>query len=138
MPRRPFYVTLVGIYLIFFGLEAVWFVYAMCKKAGSEGVVLEVFATAPVTSLLVLAYAVAELASGIGVFRGANWARWLWSIWWVLMLIYNMAVGNTKDVTVPSVLLEAVTTVLLFLPGANAFFDPESRRSQQPGASGGR
>jgi hypothetical protein len=130
MPRRrPFYVTLVGIYLVFFGLHEIWFIYSLWRKTSDEGMVLQSFLTAPTVFVLVVGWAVAEFASGIGVFRGANWARWLWSGWWIFMLVFDMATGRTKDLTIPAVLLEAATTALLFLPGANAYFDPEGPRS---------
>jgi hypothetical protein len=42
----------------------------------------------------------------------------------MVMLIIHLASGLATKTPTAAVLLEAVTTILLFLPGSNAYFDP--------------
>lgn len=124
MPRRPFYVTWVGVLLLFWGIREVVFLCQVLNIAITHGVVLEFLSKAPVAMAIASAGAAIELACGIGVLCRANWARWLWSVWWTVSLIFNMASGRTGEESTAAVMLEVVTTIVIFLPGANAYFSP--------------
>lgn len=62
------------------------------------------------------------ISSGLGIFRGSNWSRWLFTLWGAGTLIVNLYMGNITLSTLPGVAIFAFVVYLLFRPGVRAFF----------------
>lgn len=65
--------------------------------------------------------ALIQLVCGIFILKGANWARILWSVWFVAKLILD-EILHQNVLNWVWIAIFAVMIVLLFLPRANAYF----------------
>ncbi len=66
-----------------------------------------------------------KLVAGINILRGANWARLLWAIWYVLDLLVSTSLSLDKNFSLTSFIIQFLVILFLFLPGANEYFTQE-------------
>src|SRR5262245_57386099 len=69
---------------------------------------------------LVEVTSLAALLSGLFMWRGANWARWLCIAWMAFHVVISM--GHERLQLIVHAFWLVVLTVVLFWPSANAFF----------------
>ena len=65
---------------------------------------------------------VVTLASGIGILKGQDWARWLYVIWSAIGSIIGLATSPMKLMMLPGILFFLVVVLFLFRPIANRYF----------------
>jgi hypothetical protein len=134
--RRPFYVTITGLLLLFWGVREVIFLLTLLATAVSSGVRPELLGKIPQPLLITASFllveaalhAFIELGCGIGVMRRSNWARLVWAFWCVFTNAIEFATASGRPERTDSFLvifLELLTVLFLFLPGANRYFVPE-------------
>lgn len=62
------------------------------------------------------------ISSGLGIHRGSNWSRWLFTLWGSGTLLVNLYVGNITTASLPGVAIFGFVVFLLFRPGVRDFF----------------
>jgi hypothetical protein len=63
-----------------------------------------------------------SILSGLGMFAGQNWARFLYVIWNVFAILVGL-VGSPIKLLIPSVIFFLMITVFLFRSNASAYFE---------------
>ena len=116
MKKRPIAVTIVSVLLVIVGLggmiRGVWTLPAG-HSGGITGHALIDVSLVEVTSL-------AALVSGLFMWRGTNWARWLCLAWMAFHVVISL--GHDQMRLIMHVVWLVVLTVVLFWPSANAYF----------------
>ena len=74
------------------------------------------------------------IVSGIAMFKGQNWARWLYVIWSVLGLVIGFATSPMKAAMIPGLILFLIIVFFLFRPMANAYFSAAESSDNAPSA----
>src|SRR5689334_19495035 len=114
--KRPIAVTIVSVLFVVVGLggmiRGVWTLLAG-RVGGITGHALIDVSLVEVTSL-------AALLSGLFMWRGANWARWLCLAWMAFHVVISL--GHDRMRLIMHVVWLVVLTVVLFWPSANAYF----------------
>jgi hypothetical protein len=123
MHERPFYVSIVGVLAILGGFMGL-------LVSGHGLITLLESDAASGSSILIGTLIIAACAlycmTGIFIMRGANWARWAFTVVAILILC-GVVIAFADDLTkvIRNCLEPAVSIVFLFLPGANRYFsDP--------------
>jgi hypothetical protein len=62
------------------------------------------------------------IASGIGMLKGQNWARFLYVIWWVIASLVAIATSTMTLRAIPGVVVFLCFVFFLFRPNASQFF----------------
>lgn len=65
---------------------------------------------------------VVSLASGIGMLKKQNWARFLYVIWGAIGLLIGLFTSPIKTALIPGVLFFAIIVFFLFRPVAKQYF----------------
>jgi hypothetical protein len=114
--KRPIAVTIVSLLFIVFGLagmiRGVWSPLTG-HGGGITGHELMDASLVEVTSL-------AALLSGVFMWRGANWARWLCIAWMAFHVVISL--GHERLKLIVHLLWLVVLTTVLFWPSASAYF----------------
>src|ERR1043166_8522117 len=114
--KRPIAVTIVSVLFIIVGvggmIRGVWSVLAG-RGGGITGHELMDVSLVEVSSL-------AALVSGLFIWRGANWARWLCLAWMAFHVVVSM--GHESMQLIVHIVWLVVLTVVLFWPSASAYF----------------
>ena len=72
---------------------------------------------------IALAFAVLSFICTVNMLEGANWARWLYTISFLLILIVDILDFSDHIFPyLPSLIIRGIVVPFLFLPGANEFF----------------
>ena len=125
MKKRPIGVTLVSVLFILIGVggmvRGVWSLLAG-RGGGITGHALMDASLVEVTSL-------AALVSGLFMWRGANWARWLCLAWMAFHVVISL--GHDRMRLIVHLVWLAVLTIVLFWPSASAYFR-DGRNSPLP------
>lgn len=118
--KRPIAVTIVSVLFIIVGvggmIRGVWSLLAG-RAGGITGHALMDASLVEVTSL-------AALVSGLFMWRGANWARWLCLAWMAFHVVISM--GHERLQLIVHTVWLVVLTVVLFWPSASAYFRDRS------------
>ena len=116
MKKRPIAVTIVSVLFVIVGaggmIKGVWSLLAG-RAGGITGHELLDASLVEVSSL-------AALLSGLFMWRGANWARWLCIAWMAFHVVISLGHDSVKLI-VHCVWL-VLLTVVLFWPSVNAYF----------------
>ena len=116
MKKRPIAVMIVSVLFIVIGLgcmfRGVWSLFAG-RGGGITGHALMDASLVEVSSL-------DALASGLFMWRGANWARWLCLAWMAFHVVISL--GHDRVRLIVHLVWFVVLTVVLFWPSANAYF----------------
>jgi len=62
------------------------------------------------------------IVSAIGMLKGLNWARMLYSIWGIILMIIYLVTSPSILVLIPGVILYITMVFFLFRPAANKYF----------------
>ena len=62
------------------------------------------------------------IASGIGILKGYNWARWLYVIWNTFEFFVGFTTFPVKRMMLPGLVVFLIIVFFLFSPPVNAFF----------------
>jgi len=62
------------------------------------------------------------IASGAGILRGKNWARWLYGLWGTLSFSFNICVSPMKITLIPGIAIFAVFLFFLFRRSSGKYF----------------
>lgn len=71
------------------------------------------------------------ISSGLGIHRGSNWARWLFTLWGSGTLAVNLYFGSITTAALPGVAIFGFVSFLLFRPGVRDFFRKTGRAAPQ-------
>jgi len=116
MNKRPLIVTIISLLFLIVGLgsigKSVWFVIGANHGVSRQKELLD--------GAIVCVSGLIALVSGIFMWRGANWARWLCIVWLALHVIIG-ALHSTSELIAHTVLLLVIGTLLL-LPGVSRYF----------------
>lgn len=86
----------------------------------------ELMAKSPLPIPVQLGMAVLGLAviiiSGIGMLKAKNWARWLYIGWTLFGTTVTLLTSPMRMMVIPSLVIFAIFTFLLFRPNNNAYF----------------
>lgn len=125
MSPRPTSVTVVSVILIILGALGLLSPLALIAQRDNpqvqEAMALNPLPPAAQLTISVVG-ALVTLVSGIAVLRGQNWARWLFTGWFVLGFAVGLVVSPMKLMLIPGVIINLVLIFLLFRPAANAYF----------------
>lgn len=78
-----------------------------------------------VPPFVMLAYAILTFVCTVNMLDGANWARWLYTVAWVLLLIFNFSIYDWPHFlhrALAFAIIYGFVIPFLFLPAANDFF----------------
>ncbi len=67
------------------------------------------------------------LASGVGMLKRQNWARYLYVIWCGIDLLIGFLTAPVKVALIPGLVVYSAITLLLFRPNANDYFTTRER-----------
>ena len=116
MKKRPIAVTIVSLLFVIVGvggmIRGVWSLIAG-RAGGITGHELVDISLVEITSL-------AALLSGLFMWRGANWARWLCLAWMAFHVVISM--GHERSKLIVHCVWLVLLTVVLFWPSVNAYF----------------
>jgi hypothetical protein len=124
--RRPLSVTIIGWLLLIFGvmrsLRTLSALLVLSNDSSNE----ELFSVRPLpipTQLVIYALGTGiSLLAGAYILRGANWARMLWTIWCIFLVILSLFISPDKNLFLPGLIFQFLIIFFLFLPGANDYF----------------
>ena len=128
MHRRPLYVTAAGCLLIFWGVVSAWKIFSIVYLASlviAHGWWSETRSSDGLPFIMLVISGGIKLVAGINILRGANWARLLWAIWYVLDLLVSTSLSLDKNFSLTSFIIQFLVILFLFLPGANEYFTQE-------------
>jgi hypothetical protein len=114
--QRPIAVTIISLLFIVIGAGGMIrgvLSLVVGRGAGITGHEL-------VDASLVEVSSFAALLSGMFMWRGANWARWLCIAWMAFHVVISL--GHDKVKLIVHCVWLVLLTVVLFWPGANAYF----------------
>lgn len=116
MNKRPLAVTIISLLFVIVGLgslvKSVWLLIS-----GNHGVSRE---KELIDAVVVFLSGIMALASGLFMWRGANWARWLCIIWLALHVVISL-MHSTSQLIAHTVFL-IVIGFFLFRPGVSEYF----------------
>ena len=98
---------------------------AVPKDATAEAKPPEAPKPIPTTAMpfIALAYAVLSFVCTVNMLEGANWARWLYTVSFLLILICDILDFSDHFLPLlPALVVRGIVIPFLFLPGANEFF----------------
>lgn len=64
------------------------------------------------------------IVSGVAMLKGANWARYLFAIWTLVVSVPGIVTSGMKAISIPGFVVFLVIAFFLFRPKATAFFVP--------------
>jgi len=73
------------------------------------------------------------IASGIGMLRGHNWARFLYVIWWVISFLVAITTSMMTLRMIPGAVVFLCFVFFLFRASANQFFLATGPLDRSPG-----
>jgi hypothetical protein len=122
MNERPLSVTIIGWLLIVLALLGAAGTILMLGNPASMRVMAA--SGLPVDIQIALSFAglAVSLASGIGLLKRQNWARWLYVLWNVAAIVVALLTSPAKLLVLISVALLAIIAFFLFRAPANAWF----------------
>lgn len=122
MKSRPLSVAIIGWVLLVFGLYLL--IVNLLTFNNSE--IKDMMANSPMP--MALQYALMYcgtlilIISGIGILKGKNWARWLYTIWGIIGIIISVVTTPINMMMIPGVLFFLIIVFFLFRRKANEFF----------------
>jgi hypothetical protein len=133
MKQRPTSITVIAWILIV--VTAINLVSSTVTVSLNNPMIKELMAKSPLPvpvqyAMLYLGLAV-MLASGVGMLKGGNWARWLYVIWTVIGTVVGLATSPMKAMMIPGILVFFVVVFFLFRPVANRYFSAETTADAQ-------
>jgi len=127
MAKRPLYVTLIcWLLILVVGLNLVTTLYTLSRPELLEPVMnLRKLSPIPIVVQFVILTIdlCVMLASGIVMLRRRNWARWLFVLWIGFSSLLGLLTVPYKMTVIPGLVCYLVAVLLLFLPGANRYFN---------------
>ena len=124
MYRRPGSITIIGGLLTVFGFLAA--LSALFHFSPNEAPPGESPQFANVAGVATIIDAIVTFVCGIGILKGANWARWVYAVRYALFLPVDFLLLSATTVRVmPALIFETACIVFLFLPETNRFFSRE-------------
>ncbi len=120
MIHRPPPITVVGAILISLGILSGWGIFSTARiVTATDGLFSR---NGELFIVLVLASAI-ELISGVNILRGKNWARVLWTGWYILDIGLKFFLSIQTPLSFQVVQLAFI--FFLFRPEADAFFETD-------------
>ena len=116
MSKRPLTVTLISLLFVIVGLgslvKSVWLLIAANHGVSAQKELID--------AVIVFLSGLMALSSGLFMWRGANWTRWLCIVW----LAAHVGIGalHSTSQAIMHFLFLIVIGLLLFLPGVSAYF----------------
>ncbi|HEX5966202.1 MAG TPA: hypothetical protein VFY51_09720 [Pyrinomonadaceae bacterium] len=115
MKSRPLSITIIGWFFMIFGCVALLSGLLPLSGANRAQLVAEFK-----THWMVHLSRLAQIASGLFILRGHNWARWLLVAWIVFHIVVGALHGWVQFLT--HVVLFSVILFFMFRPRANEYF----------------
>lgn len=123
MLHRPPSITFIGAILISLGILNGWGIASTVRITTEMSAWSQMFSRdGELFALLTVATAI-ELIAGINILRGKNWARVLWTSWYVIDLGLKFFLSIQTPIPFQIVLLAFI--YFLFRPDADAFFETD-------------
>ena len=101
------------------------------EKAAADAAAAAEEAAKPIPTkampFIVLVYSIIAFVCMVNMLDGANWARWLYTVAFLVMLICDILDYSSHFLPVlANLVVRGIVIPFLFLPGANDFFRSES------------
>jgi hypothetical protein len=122
MLSRPWYVTAAGILLIWWSVLTGWKLLAIITLTAENNLWLTLITQTALNVVILVVSGAIELAGGICMLRGVNWARLLWSFWSVFHIFLSLLLSMDANLNFPILILQFLIILGLFLPRANSYF----------------
>ena len=123
MIHRPLSITVIGALLIGWGLLNAWGAYRTVRIVDEVSGWSNMFSRDGVLFALVVVNGIVEIVAGFGILLGKNWARALWTSWYILDLALKFSLGIGTPMIVQ--VIQLVFIYFLFRPDADAFFETD-------------
>jgi hypothetical protein len=124
MKKRPLALTIIGWLLVMMGIVSMFATSANLKNPK----VIEYMSRSPLP--LSIQYAILALGvmvmtiSGLGILKGKNWARFLYTGWGLGSFLMSLAIGTMQTSMIPGLIIFLIIAYFLFRHDANAYFSP--------------
>ncbi len=120
MIHRPLTVTVVGAILISLGILSAWGITSTARVVlNTDGF----FSRGGALFILLAVTSAIEMIAGVKILRGKNWARVLWTCWYILDL--GLKFYLSIQTPIPFQLIQLAFIFFLFRPEADAFFETD-------------
>ena len=116
MVKRPISITVIAWFLIAGGILLIYSATRLNTPTAKSPILVSVSYAMIYLSILV------SVASGIGMLKKQNWARFLYVIWGAIGLLVPLFTTPMKMELIPSLLFYAIIVFFLFRPVANRYF----------------
>lgn len=126
--KRPTSISVISVLMIVMGSLGVFGSINMARMMDDPqfGEVVKASSSLPTPVLVAMSLmgVLVLIASGVAMFKGHNWGRWLYVGWTLFSLLLSAVTApNHLLLMVPSLLFFAVIVFFLFRPAANAYFN---------------
>jgi hypothetical protein len=119
--RRPASITIIGGLLAVFGFLAI--LSALFHFSPDEAPPGESTQFANMVGVVSIIDAMVSFACGIGILKGGNWARWIYTARCALFIpVDYLLLTTTTHRVVPTIIFQGACIIFLFKPEANRFF----------------
>lgn len=122
MEKRPTAISVIAWILIVTGGISL----ITCSASLNNPMVKEIMAKSlipiPIQYAMMYVGLFVSIASGIGMLKKHNWARFLYVIWGSMGFLISLFTSPMKTALIPGLLFFAVIVFFLFRPNANKYF----------------
>lgn len=132
MKKRPLALTVIAWLLIVLGIFSMFATSANLKNPKVIEYMRQLLLP------LSLQYAILALGvmimtiSGLGILKGKNWARFLYTGWGLFSFLTSLAVGTMQASMLPGLIIFLIIAYFLFRPDAHQYFSPTDTDRHQP------
>jgi hypothetical protein len=123
MIHRPSSITITGAVLLSLGIMSGWGIISTARVLTETYGWSGMFSRDGALFMFRAASSAIELVAGANILRGKNWARVLWTCWYILDL--GLKFFLSIETPIPFQLAQLAFIFFLFRPEAHAFFETD-------------
>jgi len=123
MIHRPFPITVIGALLISSGILSCWGIVSTARIITEVSGWSQMFSHKGALFAVLVASSAVEIIAGINILLGKNWARVLWTCWYILDLGLKFFLSIETPLSFQIVQLAFI--FFLFRAEANSFFETD-------------
>ena len=124
MTKRPTSITIISWWLIVLGGMNLFITTAMINNPTVQDLMAQNPIPIPVQYAMSYIQLLVMIVSGVAMLNGANWARYLYAIWTLVVSVIGIVTSPMKAAMIPGFVVFLVIAFFLFRPKASAFFVP--------------
>ena len=124
MKKRPTSISVIAWILIVLGGISLITTTLMINNPMARDLMSKSPISIPVQYTLSYVGLLIMIVSGFAMFKGCNWARFLYVIWSIIGFLVGITTSPMKAAMIPGFVVFLVVAFFLFRPKANTFFLP--------------